>query len=209
MWRWFTAVLDMLIPPHPDACAARALTIESLAMLQQPQQLVGASWIHSILPYHNQSVRAAIKAIKYYGERAPAAHLAALGADYLAEIIAEHHAFSGWESVVILPIPAAPARQRRRGYNQAARIAEPIAAMLGARYIPELLTRADRQSQVRISRSERKKNIAGAFSASPEAKGAFVILIDDVVESGATLKDARRALLEAGARGVLALAIAH
>ena len=134
----------------------------------------------------------------------------ALAADYLLEVLEEQRAFQGWGSAVIVPIPSSQKRLRERGYNQAARLAEAIVSNIdGVRYKPELLTREDRESQVQVERSKRVANIAGAFAASPAAKGLFIIIIDDVVESGATLADARRALLDAGVKGVIALAMAH
>jgi ComF family protein len=131
-----------------------------------------------------------------------------LAADYVIELASELQQFRGWENSIIVPVASSAARSRERGYNQAARIARAIARTAELPYA-EILTRDDRQSQVHVPRAKRKSNIAGAFRAGVAASGRHIILIDDVVESGATLVDARRALLEAGAAGVVAIAIAH
>ena len=113
----------------------------------------------------------------------------------------------------MVPIPFPPGRPRSRGYNQAERITLALLPHLAGTvsYAPDVLRRQERKSQVEVKPHDRKKNIAGAFSVNNPAKvsGKEIILIDDVVESGATLSDARRALTDAGATEVIAIAIAH
>ncbi|MCL9971912.1 MAG: hypothetical protein NBV63_00690 [Candidatus Pacebacteria bacterium] len=214
MWRALTlcvvAVFDTLLPRHPRATRARILSDEDIADLATPTVLPGHPWIHALLPYHDERVRSLVQAVKYYGERSVGDKVAPFAADYLTELVAEARALSGWENVVLAPIPSSAARLRERGYNQAALFARAIAdRMPDVTYDDTLLTREDRTSQVHIARSQRKANMQGAFRAHSRARGRFVILIDDVTESGATLSDARRALLSSGALDVLAIAIAH
>ncbi len=203
-------ISEALLPRHRDARRARSTSLTDLASRAQPRLLPGALWIHTLLPYHDAAVRACIKAVKYYGEQGVATVLGTFAADYLVDYLADESALGGMEGFVIVPIPSSPTRLRTRGYNQVARIAVPLAAHASLPYA-EALIRAERASQVHVARHLRTKNIANAFSVPrPElVRGKRVILIDDVVESGATLKDAKRALLESGARSVIALAIAH
>lgn len=202
--------LDTLLPRHRTAVRARAVSTEVLAELMRPSTMQSAHWIHVLWPYRDERVRAVIKAIKYYGESELAGRVGALAADYLLELVGEKRSMGGWDTPVVVPIPSSTRRLRERGYNQAARIAEAVMQhMDGADYNPALLKREERESQVHVARTKRKDNIAGAFITNPAAAGAFVILIDDVVESGATLQDARRALLAAGAQDVIALVMAH
>lgn len=212
VWRFLTAILDSLLPRHPDAAFALTISEEDLASRMRPTTLPGASWIHIVWPYHDARVRAIIKAIKFYGEVTLAERIGVLASDYLIELLEEQHSFKGWQNVIITSVPSSPKRERTRGYNQAELIARAIASNCSdATYDPTLLTREDRPSQIHVMRSRRKANITGAFRAGDvsKIKDRFIILIDDVVESGATLTDARRALLEAGARDVIALAMAH
>lgn len=210
-------LVDVILPRHRDARRARTISESELAGLMRPIALPGKTWVHTLFPYHDERVRAVIKAIKYYGEAKSAEVVGALAADYILEVVADQKAFEGWQDVILTPIPSSPKRLKERGYNQAARLAQAIYASLapsaveGLSYDPTLLARTDRTSQVHVMRSKRKENIRNAFS-TPNAlrvEGRFIILIDDVTESGATLTDARRALLEAGARAVIAVAIAH
>ncbi len=208
--QWITALLNSILPRHPRATVAVALRPEVLVEIFAPTTLSNAPWIHALFPYRDERIRALVQAVKYYGERAVAEKVAPFAADYLLEIVSEGRAFGGWEHVVIVPIPSSPKRLRERGYNQAALFARAIGArVLDATYDETLLTRDDRTSQVHVPRSKRKSNMVGAFRAHARAAHRFIILIDDVVESGATLMDARRALLASGAKDVIALAIAH
>lgn len=211
MWRqWISALIDTLLPRHDTAERAARVTDRELAALMNPQVLKGAPWVHALFPYHDERVRALIKSVKYYGERKAAEKIARFAADYALELLAEKQTLSGWNQILLAPIPSSAARLRERGYNQAALFAEAVAVRLdGVIYDPLLLTRERRESQVHVTRSTRSKNIAGAFAAVPRVQNHFIILIDDVVESGATLKDARRALLSSGAKDVVAIAMAH
>ncbi len=97
-----------------------------------------------------------------------------------------------------VPVPLHYKRERQRGYNQSALLAEGISSVLGISHFPHALrrTRAT-ESQTRKTRAERVENVAGAFAVrSPEAlRGAHVLLVDDVLTTGATLEACAAALL--------------
>jgi predicted amidophosphoribosyltransferase len=214
MWRALTlfvvAIFDALLPRHPRAERARALSEREIADLVVHTTLPKHSWIHALLPYRDERVRALIQAVKYYGEQDVAEIVAPYGAECLMELVSEKRSFEGWGRAVIAPIPTSGRRLRERGYNQAAVFARAIhASFPEAQYDESLLTREERPSQVHLPRAARSVNMRGAFHASARASGRFVILVDDVVESGSTLCAAREALLDAGAKDVIAIAIAH
>jgi predicted amidophosphoribosyltransferase len=91
-----------------------------------------------------------------------------------------------------------------RRYNQAAEIARRLAAQTGAAYFPDALVRSrPTRSQGGQSASGRRRNVAGAFFAAPgwrkRIDGRRLVLIDDVLTTGATLEGCARALKAAGA----------
>jgi ComF family protein len=105
-----------------------------------------------------------------------------------------------------VPVPATARRTIRRGYNQA----HELARYLGVPSIPRALIRSTDRPQVGLRRKERRENLAGAFRAGPSpVRGASLVLIDDVVTTGATATAAVAALLQAGARSVAFLALAR
>ncbi len=202
-------LIDSVLPRHTDAERGRGVDVPKLGEKLSPRTLTALPWVHSLFSYQDTDVRAAIKALKYYGETNVAKTLGVLVADYALELLAERKALHGWRHVIICPIPSSAKRLRERGYNQAGLIAQVAAEIMEVQYEPHFLRRAERESQVHVDRSKRKDNMKGVFTALPTVSGMSVILIDDVVESGATLSDARRALVEAGAHHVIAITIAH
>jgi predicted amidophosphoribosyltransferase len=206
---WLSSLFDALLPPPADVRAARALSEAELFALSAPRTCGEAI---ALFPYRDPRIRALIRAVKYHGETRALAAVGRIAGEYLVEVIAEKEAVAGWERPLIVPVPPSPRRLRERGYGQAERIARATLPYLGgARLAPDLLAREERASQVSVPRVRRTENIAEAFFVREEANvsGACIVLMDDVIESGATMADATRALLEAGAKDVAALALAH
>lgn len=211
MWRrLFSALLSAVLPRHERAARAVTLPPQVLASLVAPTPLPRAPWIVALFPYRDERVRSVVQALKYYGERSVAEKVAPFVADYLTELVAQKTQYEGWREVRLVPIPSSTTRVRERGYAQAVLLARAVSARAPDIVLDEsLLTREERTSQVHVPRVVRKNNMRGAFSAAHKAHGTYIVLLDDVVESGATLTDARRALLDAGAQGVVAIALAH
>lgn len=113
------------------------------------------------------------------------------------------------EALVVCAIPLHEARFRERKYDHALLFARAI-ARLSRRALVQALTRwrATRR-QVGLSESGRELNVAGAFRSSPEIQGKRVLLIDDVLTTGATARAAAGALLGAGAMSVEVLTLAR
>jgi competence protein ComFC len=104
---------------------------------------------------------------------------------------------------VVVPVPLHPNRLRERGYNQSALLAQLVADALAVPVEEGLLGRVvDTPHQTRLSLSERRVNVAGAFAADPDLsrrwQGARVLVVDDILTTGSTLLHAVRALHEAG-----------
>ncbi|HWA15166.1 MAG TPA: phosphoribosyltransferase family protein [Gemmatimonadales bacterium] len=113
------------------------------------------------------------------------------------------------DGAILVPIPLARGRFRRRGYNQAEALARAVATQRGVALDPTLLRRArETTSQTRLTPEARAVNLAEAFVAR-ECAGAQVVLVDDVFTTGATLVAAATALLEAGAAAVEAITFAR
>jgi ComF family protein len=113
---------------------------------------------------------------------------------------------------VVVPVPLHRDRKRERGYNQAALIARPLARRLGVAYRPVLLVRTKPRPGKRIlTLAERWNSVRGAFATVPGAQvdNQRILLVDDVMTTGATLDACARALLDAGAKSVTALTAAR
>lgn len=104
---------------------------------------------------------------------------------------------------LVVPVPLAPARLAERGYNQAWELARRLASALGVAADARLLWRpADSPHQADLGRAERQRNLRSAFMVDPrrrsELRGARVALVDDVMTTGATAREAAAALLRGG-----------
>lgn len=111
------------------------------------------------------------------------------------------------ERAGVVPVPLSPSRQRERGFNQAEVIASSVTRMWDIPLMGDALVRAaSTRSQTQLTPDQRKGNVAGAFSVPHEVRasvvGRHLVLLDDVVTTGATLREAASALFAAGARTI-------
>jgi ComF family protein len=118
---------------------------------------------------------------------------------------------AGWPAACIVPVPLGARRQKQRGYNQVALMAEALGAQLKMPVLPRALFRIrETDSQVGLVPEERRKNVAGAFRADPEqVLDLSPLLVDDVYTTGATLAACASALRDAGVRHVFGLTVAR
>jgi ComF family protein len=125
----------------------------------------------------------------------------------LAPAFRARFAVEGLQADLVTPVPLHWSRFWRRGYNQAERIARPLAKSLGLPFRATLRKARRTPPQNRLPRERRITNLEGAFRPRrPSAwAGRRVLLIDDVVTTGATLQAAAECLKKAGATGVVAM----
>jgi len=115
---------------------------------------------------------------------------------------------------LLLSVPLSASGLRQRGYNQSHELAKPLARRLRLPYAPQAIERIQRsQVQSLLSRTERSRNVKGAFIVRPEAlsqiHGRRVAIVDDVMTTGATLFELAGLLKRSGAAHVQAWVIAR
>lgn len=168
----------------------------------------------ALFSYNDPLVREAMHALKYHGERRIAAMLGELVAEHLREELAGHALLSGTPPLLI-PVPVTFGRHIERSYNQTELIAREAALRLPGHveYAPGILVRKEfRGSQTLAStRRERSSNVRGAFmiKSDDNVAGRDVILLDDIITTGATTHEAAATLMGCGARSISCIAIAH
>jgi len=237
LWaRWSGRTLDLLLPPACLACQVRidrqgtlcAACWQGLHFLSAPHcaacgfpfafdlgagalcagctsRAPGFDRARAAIAYDDAS-RTLVTRLKY-GDRLEGA---AVYAGWMARAGAELLA----EADFILPVPLHPFRLLSRRFNQAALLAQGIARLTGARHRPDLLRRIKRtQPQVGLSPVGRRQNVAHAFALARGQQGALkdaaVLLIDDVLTTGATVEACAKVLRRAGARRIDVLTLAR
>lgn len=172
--------------------------------------------IVSVFDYRHPPMREAIWLLKYRRHRAIARDLGRMLHDYLVDEVSERALFSHFTDPLLIPIPSARRRKNFRGFNQAELLARAIKEhdrenrlALATNTLIKIRSTVP-QAKIKDKKT-RLANLRGAF-AVPEPAGVRmrnIILIDDVATTGATITEAKRALLAAGAQKVIGLTVAH
>ena len=197
----FVKFFDILFPPSPDACLVRTLTQEDM---KKNYSLHRINDVVTLSHFQNPAIRALIHEAKFHGSMRAYSLLSMLLDIYLHENIQKYDA--------VIPIPLSAVRMRERGYNQ---VYEVIVQNKYARDIGiehKILTRIRHtQPQTSLDKEQRQKNLIDAFSvALPETiTGKHILLIDDVVTTGTTLRTAKAELLRYSPKAITCLALAH
>ncbi len=206
---WLTApvlaLADLLAPHGCVACGepvTRAALCElcAVSLLDAPDPLPGILVAHE----HGGALARAVYRAKYDGDPTRGRRLGALLVPLTARLARPVGC--------VLPVPLHPRRLRQRGYNQSMELARPVARALGCPLLAEGLVRTrDTPTQTTLARAAREANVAGVFraAAARAMEGAHVVVVDDVVTTGATLGAAMAAARAAGAASVTGLALSR
>ena len=143
-----------------------------------------------LIAYHYDTIlQELFERMKYNGEKEIASLLGKLAYEVLAQYIAL--------SSIFIPVPLHPKKRRQRGYNQAELIAISLAASAEGKSLSCARRTLYTQTQTRLSKNERQKNVSGAFSVDRSYADTLkqvneIYLVDDVITTGATLNELAR-----------------
>jgi ComF family protein len=194
------AAFERLTPPLCEVCGVpRSSDTVCPACRESPPAFDYARAAAS----YGGPVREAVHGLKFGGRRSLARPLADLIAEQCAAVLAGR-------PDALIPVALARARERERGFNQAGLVAERLGERLGLRVRPRWLVRLrPTAAQSELTAAERQANVAGAFAASPAVADRHVVIVDDVVTTGATVGECARVLRAAGARRIGVLTVAR
>lgn len=109
---------------------------------------------------------------------------------------------------MLIPVPLSTERLKERGYNQSLEIAKHLARLSGLKLLRNALLRTRHTpAQSTLKLTERHASIKGAFACPARLDGANILVVDDVMTSGATLEECARTLKKAGAQSVTNLVV--
>ncbi|MBU3671511.1 MAG: ComF family protein [Sinobacteraceae bacterium] len=169
-----------------DLCEACLMTLPWLTPAEAGAVCSGdRGEVRAVFAYQ-APINADLRALKFRGDLRPARVLGALCAAGIA--------LSGIEPQCIVPVPLHALRLRERGFNQTSRLARELAAWLGVPVQEQWLTRCrSTAAQTSLSAAERRRNVQGAFALARPASCRRILLLDDVLTTGATLQAASAA----------------
>jgi ComF family protein len=212
--RFWAFLIDIVFPPLPLVQKLQQLSpTEIINEIPFADALSDKNSL-AVLSYHHPLTRAAIWEIKYRGNKTITRKIARIVYDYLLTEISEAETWQNFVNPVIVPIPLSLERIRERGYNQTERLAKELINIDGGKNFKleinwlKKIRSTDSQSHTR-NRTERLKNLSGCFEAARDVKGKNIILLDDVITTGATMKEAKNTLKRAGAKKIICVAVAH
>jgi len=213
------AFFDLLLPPRCPGChqegeilcgGCRGLLERRLGeppgvpiglATALPRGLVQLEWCAAF----SGPARAALHALKYDGERRLA--------EPLGVLLARRWGRVGVGGDTLVPVPIHPERRRERGFDQAEVLARVAGRHLRLPVAPVLMRTQRTVAQHSLGRAERAHNVAGAFAVragmTGHVSGRWLVLVDDVATTGATLSGCAAALHAAGALAVSAITVAR
>ncbi len=213
--RFLNTILDIVFPVNCALCRNRGKILCDHCLSMFPKAARECDeWIYPMFDYRDKGVKAVIWQLKYSGKRSLAKVLGEILGGAIALELSELYVLENFRDPILIPIPLSRVRLRERGYNQALLMAQEIVkGESGMVCVSDALYKTkDTGHQARISdRNLRLKNIVGSFciKRAEQIRGRNIILIDDVVTTGATLSEAKKVLKAAGASKIIAFTIAH
>jgi len=218
------AVLDLLLPPACAGCGRYGATIcpacraglrrlgsaADQFLAPDPSLVVGDALILGLAAFaHREAAQRILRRLKYGGGRRLAGPLAEMALPALSRLLA----VTG--PATLVPVPLHRSRQRDRGYNQAELLATELGRRADLTVWPALVRRRATQRQHGLDRATRVRNLrqAMALSAVPPPddiqEGGAVVLVDDILTTGATLEACAVILHAAGIQAVYGFAVAR
>ena len=210
------SLLNFVFPPSCVGCAKHGTALCAKCLSKIPLADISVDKnIYPVFSYKDPTIKQAIWELKYGNNKVVARPLARVLYDKILEEMQELETFQGFIKPLIVPIPLSRKRQRKRGYNQSELLCKELSFIdpLSFKLCTNVLYKSlDTKQQTKtISKSERKNNLRGCFAIKHQEKivDRNIILIDDIVTTGATLSEAKKVLRRSGAKKIVAFTIAH
>lgn len=193
-----------VVSPGSEICSRCSAEILPDAPVQCMNLPVSGKNIRCVVLYaYSGKVRQSIILYKFYNRK----NYSRFYAKELAKRIMRENDIPTLDSITAVPISRK--REKNRGYNQSALIAGKAAKILGIPYENLLVKIRDNPEQHRLNKKERHMNVQGVYRTAENVTGKKILLVDDIITTGATLTECAETLYGAGASCVWCAAIAQ
>lgn len=198
-----TQLVNQLFPPSPDAHIVETLREAEMMSLYAHTLIDGVS---TLSMYKDARIRALIHEAKFHRNGKAFAHLSLLFSQYC---VTSPHPID-----IIVPVPLSGLRLRARGYNQVHEVLKKATLPTSATIHSSIVVRkVHTRPQTELARSKRLVNVRDAFGVAHASahliSGKHIMLVDDVMTTGATLRAAKATLLPYSPASVTCVALAH
>lgn len=210
----FGYFLELFLPLRSDFEIVKNLDEEKIHSLPKASGVENEDWITPLFQYRDRKVKAIVWELKYRENIIPLGTIGRMLFDEISAVIGDVLLFNTKAEFLLIPVPMTEKSKAERGYNQSELICKSIIENDNERillYAPQWFLKikeTPKQSKSE-SKADRIKNLENSFRADERVSGKYVFLIDDVVTTGSTLKEARKTLMDSGVLDVFAFTIAH
>ncbi|MFA6585807.1 MAG: phosphoribosyltransferase family protein [Candidatus Paceibacterota bacterium] len=217
---FLNTILNVVFPVNCISCGKNGSDLCKKCLVDSPYaERESANWIFPLFDYRHIPIKKSIWLLKYKGKKKLAGIFAEIIYEKIIEELSELSVMKNFREPILIPIPLSPKRHRERGYNQAELICKELMKVNDLRHGVNMqleknilikIKETEHQANIK-ERKDRLKNLSGSFAVKngETIKGRNIILIDDVLTTGATLSEAKKTLKQYGAKKVIAFTVAH
>ncbi len=214
MKSFFSYIISLLFPETCVTCGKENTSLCQTCIQGFPiSPYIEEPWIHALFSYQDRKVRTAIHALKFKHVGSIVNHLAPLIHETIQDTRAQNIELRKENSITLLPVPKMKAHIHTRGFDAILELCKSIKTQNESQYdiCKDSIVRVNTKAQVGLSREERLVNMKNAFRVvhRKSLHNKTICIIDDVMTTGSTLRELRKVCLEAGAKEVFAITIAH
>ncbi len=209
-------ILNILFPSTCVGCKIKNTLLCEKCLTNIPPVIQIFDTTISVFSYKNAVIKKALWILKYKGNKKMGEIFARAMYDKILEEISDEKLLSNFHEPLLIPIPLSQKRLKERGFNQSEVIAREISILdteVSFTFSDKILYKIkDTPSQVSIKdKKKRLQNLHACFTIKDKkyVRNKNIILIDDITTTGATLAEAKKTLLTAGAKKVIAFTVAH
>jgi len=192
--------IQLVISPYCDVCGRpqKQKGVCEVCRTDPPPFSALRSW-----GFYQGPLREALLSLKYHNNLGLGQFLAS----HLQTIVLGNQ----WDLDIVIPVPLCKTHYKERSYNQSEMIAYPLSLSLSLPLVTDAIYRVkETVTQIDLSREERFINLKDAFLGnSAKLKGKKVLLVDDIVTTGATIRSCAKALLDSGCKTVFCITVAQ
>jgi competence protein ComFC len=210
--QWF---FDFLLPKSEHAKNLEKMSAEEFFALALPYPKDNPPNTKTIFSYQDKLVKDTIWLLKYQHDPNAIKLLGEIMANSLFEWLENLETFENFNNPIIIPVPMSKDRNKKRGGNHTEMLCAEIIKQLPyqtAEYCTDCLKKIkETKRQVDVKdKILRLQNLVDSFEAKPEKiRSRNIVLVDDIITTGATLNECKKVLMKAGAKKVIFFAISH